>query len=252
MISALLWSIGAAIVVSLLALVGILFISINKRRLEKILLVLVGLSAGALLGGAFLHLIPEAVEEAMSLNLFIYILVGFVGFFFIERVMHWHHCHKTGSCEVHDLKTFKYMNLIGDSIHNFIDGLIIAASFLVNTALGISTTIAIIAHEIPQEIGDFGVLVYGGWSRSKALFFNFLTALTSVAGAIVGYFLASATEHFTIFLVPFAAGGFIYIAASDLIPELHREARLKKSLMSFLFFLIGIGLMLGLKLVFES
>ena len=142
------------------------------------------------------------------------------------------------------------MNLIGDGIHNFIDGLIIAASFVINFPLGIATTIAVIAHEIPQELGDFGVLVYGGFTKLKALFFNFLTALTAILGAVIGFFLAGSVEGFVPFLIPFAAGGFIYIAASDLVPELHKEADLKKSILSFIFFLLGIIFMYVIKIIF--
>jgi len=145
---------------------------------------------------------------------------------------------------------FTYMNLIGDSIHNFIDGMVIAASFVANFSLGIVTTAAVVAHEIPQELGDFGVLIYGGFTRFKALLFNFLTALTAVAGAVVGFFLSEAAENFVLFLLSFTAGGFIYIAASDLVPELHKEADIRKSILSFAFFLIGIILMYWFKIIF--
>jgi len=143
------------------------------------------------------------------------------------------------------------MNLIGDAVHNFIDGIIIAVSFLVNINMGIVSTIAIIAHEIPQEIGDFGVLIYGGFTKTKALFFNFLSALTAIVGALFGYFLSTSIEEVIPFMLPFAAGGFIYIAASDLIPELHKEPDLKKAFASFCFFVIGIILMLLVKFIFE-
>ena len=236
--SALLWAIGATIIVSLLSLIGIFTFAF--KQIKKILLWLVGLSAGALMGGAFLHLIPESIEEKSVAFVGLFTLIGFSSFFIIERILHWHHCHKYDvKCPVH---TFTYMNLFGDSIHNFIDGLIIVASFIMNIKLGIATTVAVIAHEIPQEIGDFGVLVYGGFSKLKALFYNFITAITAIIGAIFGFFLSS-VKGFVPGLLPFAAGGFIYIAASDLVPELHKEVKLKKSLMSFLFFLIGIALM---------
>jgi zinc and cadmium transporter len=143
------------------------------------------------------------------------------------------------------------MNIIGDGVHNFIDGLIISASFVTSVPLGITTTLAVIAHEIPQEIGEFGVLVYGGFSKMKALFFNFVSALTAVLGAIIGYFLAGYTSSFTTVLVPFAAGGFIYIAASDLIPELHKEEKLNKAISAFAFFLIGILFIYVFRTIFE-
>ena len=242
----LLWIIGATFIVSLISLVGAVSLAIKIKLLNKILLLLVGFSVGALMGGAFLHLIPEAVEASGLVFVGLYVLVGFSAFFVIERFLKWHHCHK-GKCDVH---TFTHMNIIGDGVHNFIDGLIIAAGFLVNIPFGIVTTIVIIAHEVPQEIGDFGVLIYGGFTKLKALVYNFLSALLAVIGAITGYFLSTVAEGFTVVLVPFAAGGFIYIAASDLIPELHKEPDLKKSILSFCFFLIGILFMYITKLVF--
>lgn len=243
--STLIWILLATFLVSAIAFIGILTLALKEKMLEKILLFLVALSAGALMGGAFLHLIPEAVEEWSSEYIFIFILVGFGFFFFIEKILHWRHCHKE-KCEVH---TFAYMNLFGDVTHNFIDGLIIAASFMVNIPLGITTTVAVAIHEIPQEMGDFGVLVYGGWKRNKALALNFLTALAAVVGGLVGYFLSSYTASAVLFLIPFAAGGFIYIAASDLVPEIRREASLKKSLITFGIFILGIVIMYAVKLI---
>ncbi|MEE9525960.1 MAG: ZIP family metal transporter [Candidatus Woesearchaeota archaeon] len=241
--TALIWAIGATVIVSLLSLLGIISLSIKEKLLQKMLLKLVGFSAGALMGGAFLHLIPEAIEVSTLSFVGLSVLIGFAAFFIIERFLYWHHCHE-GKCDVH---TFTYMSLIGDSIHNLIDGLVIAASFVINIPLGIATTIAVITHEIPQELGDFAILVYGGFSKLKALLFNFLTAIMAIVGAIVGVFLSSSIENFTAFLIPFAAGGFIYIAASDLVPELHKESKLNQSIMSFVFFLVGIALMLILK-----
>jgi len=244
---ALIWSICATIIVSLIALIGIISLSIKEKVLKKILLVLVGFSAGALMGGAFLHLLPEALEKTNYNIVVMALLSGFIIFFIMEKFLKWHHCHK-GKCDVH---TFTYMILFGDSVHNFIDGIIIAASFIVSVPFGIITTIAIIAHEIPQEIGDFAVLIYGGFTKFKALLFNFLTALTAVLGAVFGYFLSGLTENIIHFVLPFAAGGFIYIAACDLIPELHKEVELKKSLWSLSFFIMGILFMWLIKFVFE-
>jgi zinc and cadmium transporter len=143
------------------------------------------------------------------------------------------------------------MNLIGDSIHNFIDGLIIAASFIASTSLGITTTIAIAAHEIPQEIGDFGVLIYGGFKKKKAIILNFAVALTIVFGGIVGYFISEVINHATIYLLPFAAGGFIYIAATDLIPEIKKELDFKKYMATLIVFICGILIMWLIKFVFQ-
>lgn len=244
----LLWSIGATVVVSFISLIGIAALMIKKRILERILLWLVGFSAGALIGGAFLHLIPEALSGSSQENVFVYVLVGFSSFFVLERFIKWRHCHnQDGKCEIH---SFTYMNLIGDGFHNFIDGLIIVASFSINPGLGIATTLAVIAHEIPQEISDFGVLVYGGFSRARALVLNFLIALTAILGALVGFFLLS-IQDISQFLLSFTAGSFIYISASDLIPELHKEPKVKKSVISFSFFLLGALFMYLVRLIFE-
>ena len=240
MVNALLLIILSTLIVSLIAFLGILTLYLKEKLLSKILLSLVSLSAGALLGDAFLHLIPEAVETVSSEEVFLYVLIGFILFFFIEKVLHWHHCHK-GYCKEH---SFAYMILIGDAVHNLIDGLIIAASFLASPIIGFTTTLAIILHEIPQELGDFGVLVHGGFKKSRALFLNFLTALTALLGGIIGYFISS--ESVIGFFLPFAAGGFIYIAASDLIPELKKEVDFKKYILHFIIFLAGILAMYGL------
>lgn len=235
----------STVLVSLISLIGIAALTLKEKILEKILLALVGLSAGALLGGAFIHLLPEAAELASQNKISVYVLIGFILFFIIEKILHWRHCHKV-KCEIH---TFAYMNMLGDGIHNFVDGLIIAASYIVSIPLGIATTIAVALHEIPQEIGDFGVLVYGGYTKAKALALNFAFALTAVLGGIAGYALSGIIDNTTSFLLPFAAGGFIYISASDLLPEIKKEKSLKKSMLSLLVFLIGIILMFSIRLV---
>ena len=244
----LLWILGSTTLVSLLSLVGAATLIVKDQILKRILLVLVGFSAGALMGGAFLHLLPEAIEASSGIGVFMYLIVGFVVFFVLERFLYWRHCHER-ECSVH---TFSYMNLTGDGIHNFVDGLIIAAAFVFSVKTGFATTLAVIAHEIPQELGDFGVLLHGGFTRSKALFFNLLSALTAIFGALVGYFLSPLVENLVAFLLPFAAGGFMYIAASDLIPELHKEADTKKAFLSFVFFLLGILFMAAVRLVFAG
>ena len=248
MIPQLVYIILTTFAIALIAFVGIFTLAMKDKLLNKILLILVSLSAGALMGGAFLHLLPEAVEESEGINAFIIVLVGFLLFFLIEKVLHWRHCHK-GKCDVH---TFHYMNLIGDSVHNFIDGLIIAASYIASAPLGLTTTIAIAAHEIPQEIGDFGVLVYGGFAKKKALVLNFVVALTIVFGGIVGYFISKSTEQAVPFLLPFAAGGFIYIAATDLVPEIRKEVDIKKSMATIFVFVLGIVIMWAIKILFEG
>ncbi len=215
---------------------------VKKNLLKKITLFLVSFSAGSFMGGAFFHLLPEATKNLEADKLFSIVLFSFVLFFLMEKLLHWRHCHK-GDCSVH---SFGYMNLVGDSIHNFIDGLIIASTFMVDPTIGIVTTFAIAFHEIPQEIGDFGVLVHAGFKKSKALLLNYLVALTVVFGGIIGVFISSRVESIVPLLLPLAAGGFIYIASSDLMPEIRNETNLKKSILSFLFFLLGISMMFTL------
>ena len=222
--------------VSLISLIGILTFAVNDKLLQKITFSLIGFSAGALIGGAFLHLLPEALKETNNTAVFYYLILGLVLFFLLERYVHWRHCHEE-NCDIHP---FTYLNLIGDGLHNFIDGMVIAASFLVSFKLGAVTTMAIVLHEIPQELGDFGVLIFGGFSKQKALFYNFLIALTAMLGAVAGYFIIGFTKGFSHFIMPLTAGGFIYIATSDLIPEIHKETDLRRSSLAFIAFLLGI------------
>lgn len=232
----LIWILSATALVGLISLIGILTFGIKTKAFEKFLILIVGFAAGALIGSAFLHLLPEAMESCQPERVFFYALIGFTIFFLMERYFYWRHCHD-GVCDVH---TFTYLNLIGDGIHNFTDGLIIAASFITDIKLGIITTLAVIFHEVPQEMGDFGVLVYGGFSKSRALLFNFICALMAVLGAVIGYALSNITKNASLFLISFTAGGFIYIAASDLIPELHRQKDAKRSNIAFVTFVLGL------------
>jgi len=241
---ALFYSLLAALSVSAISLIGILVIGTSKKKLEAVLFYLVSFSAGSLLGGAFFHLLPEALEDADALGVFEVVLVGFLLFFVLERVLRWRHCHKI-DCDTH--KILGYQNLAGDGIHNFIDGLIIISAFFVDVSLGFAVTLSVILHEIPQEIGDFGVLLYSGFSKMKAIVFNLLSALLSIVGVLVGFVLITRIESVVGLLLPFAAGGFLYIAASDLIPELHREKDVKKSLIASIFFALAILFMLILK-----
>ncbi|MFH1257289.1 MAG: ZIP family metal transporter [Candidatus Diapherotrites archaeon] len=241
---ALLWILAATIANSLVAFVGAFSLFISKEKLESILLALVGFSAGALLSGAFFHLLAESLEQLPVMEAFAYLFVGFIVFFLLERFLYWHHCHE-GKCDVH---AFSYMILFGDAMHNFIDGLVIAASFLVNSGFGIVTTLIIIGHELPQELGDFGVMVFGGMERKKALFYNFVAQMASILGGILGFFFIGGTGIVPL-LLPFAAGGFIYIGASDLIPQLHKEKSFKKYFGSFAFFLAGIAFMVSIKIL---
>ena len=241
------YTIVSVVIISLISLVGIFFLTLNKNFLNKILLFLVSLSAGSLFGGAFLHILPEVTEESgFTLTISLSVLAGILFFFVIEKIVHWRHCHiPTSSNHPHHLAP---MNLIGDGIHNFVDGLIIAGSYLISIPVGIATTVAVITHEIPQEIGDFGVLLYAGYSKAKALFFNFLSALLALVGALIGLMISSGSEKFALMILPFAAGGFLYIAVSDLLPELHKHCGTKDTILHFLAMVLGIFLMLLLKL----
>ncbi len=234
----------ATFIVSLIAFVGILTFLLREEWLKKALLILVALSSGALLGGAFLHLLPEAISNlGAGLNVFLYLLLGFCLFFVLEQFLHWHHQHD----EAHSVKPFTYLILVSDGVHNFIDGLVIAASFIVSYPVGIVTTLAVASHEIPQELGDFGALVYGGFSKKRALVFNYISAITAIAGGVTGYFASSIMPTAIVYLLPFAAGNFIYIAAADLIPEIKHAVSVRRSIIHFCVFLVGIGIMLAAK-----
>ncbi len=242
-----LYTLVSVLVVSLISLIGVLTLSIKTDRLNKLLLYMVSFSAGALFGDAFLHLLPEAAQSVFSLTVSLSVIFGIVFSFILEKFIHWQHCHlPTTKTHSHP---FAFMNLFGDGVHNFIDGLIIGAAYVVSVPVGLATTLAVVLHEIPQEIGDFGILLHGGFSRTKALLFNFLTALTAFLGAIVALLASSFVEKTTLYLVPFAAGTFIYIAGSDLIPELHKEVRVRKSLIQLATFCAGVGVMVLLLLI---
>ncbi len=231
--------------ISLCVFVAVAFLYFNDKWLSKILLSLVSLSAGALMGGAFIHLLPESFSKVGYENSGLIVLVAFLFFLVMEKFLHWRHCHKE-SCGVH---SFGKINLLGDSLHNFIDGLVIAAAFITDINIGIATTLAIALHEIPQEIGDFGVLLYAGYEKKRALILNYVVALTVVMGGIFGYLFNFLITGVMPYLLPFAAGGFIYIGASDLIPEIRKEESIRKSIFNILIFVIGILLMLFIKLI---
>jgi zinc and cadmium transporter len=243
------YTLASVVVVSVISLVGILAFSLNEKILRKLLILFVSFSAGALLGDAFIHLLPDIVErEGFSLAISLFILFGIFIFFIVEKLINWRHCHDI-ACETHS-QTFTYMNLVGDSVHNFIDGMVIAGSYLVSIHLGLATTLAVLFHEVPQEIGDFAVLVYGGFKKSKAVMFNLLAASFAVLGAVLMLGLETYISYLPIFLVPFTVGGFIYIASSDLIPELHKEVRPWVSLAQIIALITGVGIMVILT-VFE-
>lgn len=250
MIQSMLYSLGSVALISLVSLLGLVTFRIKTHHLHRTLIYLVSFSAGALLGDALIHLLPEAVEEVgFTANISIYILAGIIFSFIVEKFIHWRHCHVPTSEEhPHPLAT---MNLFGDAVHNFIDGIIIATSYLVSIPLGIATSLAVLFHEIPQEIGDFGVLLHSGFSKGKALWYNFLTATTSVLGVGVAFWLKDFSDTMLQWLIPFAGGTFIYIASADLIPELHKETKMNRSFVQLMFFIGGIAVMYGLLVFLE-
>lgn len=236
----------ATLIISSGSLIGLLILSASDGFLKKILLYLVSLSAGTLMGGAMFHLLPESIEKLGNTIPFYVAVSSFLLFFLIEKLLRWHHCHDQ-DCKKHDHQSLGYLNLIGDLVHNFIDGLVIAATFLFNPGIGITTTLAIGIHEIPQEIGDFGVLLHSGFNKQKALIANLAVSLSVVLGGIVGYFSVRSVQSLIPYLLPFAAGGFLYISASDLMPEIKKEVQPRKTLLSLFMFLVGLAIMLLLK-----
>ena len=237
---------GGVFLVSALSLIGIFFLSLSAALLNRIIFWLVGLSTGALIGDSFFHLLPEAAAKNDGLATWLYVIFGLLIFFILEKIIHWRHCHvPTSAVHPHPVGV---MNLVGDSLHNFFDGVIIAGSFLITPLLGLTTLIAVVAHEIPHEIGNFGILVYAGYARRRALFLNFLTALVAMLGALAAVVFGPKIGGFDLFIVPFTAGGFIYIATADLIPELKKETAARRSLLQLLCILIGLALMLALKI----
>jgi len=241
------YTIASVFIVSLLSLIGIFTLMLSREKLNQLTLFLVSLSAGTLLGDSFLHLIPEAAaKNGDQPDIWLWLLFGILTFFILEKVIHWRHCHLiTTESHPHPVGM---MNLVGGGLHNFIDGMIIAGSYLIDFNLGLATTIAVISHEIPRELGDFAILIYAGYTKFKALFYNFISAAVSIAGAILALIIGGRIENFTTFIIPFTAGGFIYIATSDLFPELRKDNdKLYKALIQLANIMIGIGIMLILK-----
>jgi len=222
---------------SVLSLIGVVFFFFRENLIKRIIFPLVSFSAGALLAGALLHLIPEALEElaGQEQTVFLLVIVGFALFFLLEQFIHWHHCHKTDCTDKHPVT---YLILLADGMHNFLGGLAIGSAFMVDVRLGVITWLVAAAHEIPQELGDYGILINGGWKKSKALIANFISASTMVLGGLLAYFLADKIN--IVYLLPFAAGNFIYIAASDLIPEVKHRDKIWHNILHFITFSAGI------------
>jgi zinc and cadmium transporter len=235
------YSLISVLIVSAASLVGIVTLGLNHDRLKSILFYLVSFSAGALLGDVFIHVIPALGENGFSAKTGIDFLIGIVVFFILERFIHWQHSHG----EEHDERVHSsvYLTMVGDSLHNFIDGMVIAASFLASPTLGIASTIAVILHEIPQEIGQYAILIHGGWGKAKALWYNLLSALTSVIGALIVLVFTQNLDGAPPFLLAFAGASFIYIALSDIVPQLHKEESTRKSVYQIIWLIAGIVVM---------
>ncbi len=243
-----LYALISVIIVSSISLLGSFALSLRDGLLRKYLFVLISLAAGALLGDAFIHLIPEAFEEITNpLLVSLAILGGIFLFFILEKVLHWHHHGE--DTDVDHIHPVGKMVLLSDGFHNFIDGLIIASAYMVSIPIGIATTVAVILHEIPQEIGDFGVLIHAGYSKMRALWLNFLSGFFAVLGVVVGLIIGAGAENIIVWFLPIAAGGFIYIAMADLIPELHKTKEPSHSFLQIVIILIGIGSMIALTLL---
>jgi zinc and cadmium transporter len=237
------YTLASVVGISLLSLVGIVFLATDRARLQKILLVLVSFAVGGLTGDAFIHLIPEAFRElGLELSTSLLILLGVVMFFAVERLIRWHHCHL--GPHTHHVHPVAALNIIGDGVHNFLDGAVIGASYLVSFPIGLTTTLAVVLHEVSQEIGDFGILVHAGFSVRRALLFNLLSALTSILGALLALAVGPHLQMFAAVMLPIAAGGFIYIAGSDLIPQIQEACEDVRGILThFVSILLGIGLM---------
>jgi zinc and cadmium transporter len=244
------WILLSVFVVSLISFIGAFTLAINDKLLKRMLTLMVSFAAGGMLAATFLDILPEALDKAGIEKTMIYTMLGIAIFFVVEKFLYWYHCH-SGACHhenmnhhfskghKHLVAPMAYLNLAGDSVHNFLDGMVIAVAYVVNWKMGIIVTLGVIFHEIPQEIGDFSVLIYAGLTKARALFYNFLIALTAVVGALVGYYFGE-LDSFTSYMLPIAAGNFLYIALSDLMPELHIENSVKRNIGQLAFFMLGI------------
>jgi zinc and cadmium transporter len=230
---------GFGFLMSLIAIIGGLFILLPEATLKRWLKPLVAFSAGSLLGGAFFHMLPHALGAAgPGSSVMLWVVVGFTAFFALDQLLEWHHCHRLPSEHIQPLGP---LLLVADGVHNLLGGLAIGAIFLVDIRAGIAAWIAAALHEIPQEIGDFGAIVHAGYSHRRALFYNFLSALTFPLGGVVAYVIGqSMSVHF---LVALGAGNFLYIAGADLIPEVKRAEKLRETGIRFVFFVLGVSLL---------
>jgi zinc and cadmium transporter len=254
------------------SLIGVFMISIKEKTLDSILFILVAFGTGAIFSTALFSLIPEALHHLEELNakgaafnenfLFIIVILGFIMFFIIERFIYWFHGHahekenqlvcytdKTGMVDTYfeksgNIKSFAVLNLLGDALHNFLDGIVIMVAFLSGITNGIIVTLAVLFHELPQEVGDFGILMYGGFTKKKALSFNFISAMVALLGGVIALFLSNTIDGFNFFMLAFSGGGFLYIACTELMPELLKQKDLRKSIIQTMIFFVGVLLII--------
>lgn len=254
------YALASVFIVSLISLVGIFGLSFNDRILRKYIFVLTSIAVGALFGDAFVHLIPEAFEGSSNPALVsLFLILGVMTFFILEKFLHWHHHTSVGEIHKHEqllhedhshkMKPLGVLVLTSDSVHNFIDGVVIGVSYMVSIEVGIATTIAVLLHEIPQEISDFGLLIHAGFTKARAIFLNFATALFAIVGTLIAFLIHTVSGEVMSLIAAFAAGNFIYIAGSDLVPELHKTVSLKRSLVQFCAVMFGIIIMFALLLL---
>lgn len=245
-----LYTILSVLGISAISLIGVFALSLNRDFLNKILFVLIAVAVGAFFGDAIIHLIPESFSKLSAVEGPFYVLLGIVVFFSLEKFLRWQHAHDTN---IEDGEECTHpvgpLVIFSDGIHNAIDGAIIAASFMISIEIGIVTTIAIALHEIPQEISDFALLLHAGYSKGRAILYNFLSSLVAVLGAVIALLALSTTENILPALTAFAAGSFLYIAGSDLVPELHKKKRMSESFIQLISILVGIGIMFVLLLL---
>ena len=257
--SLLLWIIGSTVLISLISLIGVLTLTLRKGFLIKITSILVAFAVGSLIGVSVFDLIPEAFE-INSRAASIFLVVGILLFFGIERFVGWHHQHHKEDIDPKGFKDhhhehgkpFVYLVLTADFIHNFVDGVLIAVSFLINIPLGIASTIAVALHEIPQEIGDFAILIHAGLKPKKALLYNFFAAMSAVLGGVLAFFLASSIENLTVYLLGIAGGGFLYLAMTDLLPEINHEKKWKNTLAQFVAMVLGLLIIYSLSVLMPA
>jgi len=237
-----LYALVSTLIVSLISLIGVFLLSFKTKQLHRILILLVCFSIGALLGNTFFDLLPEAYIHIPNAKITGWLILGgFLVFFVLEQFLHiYMHKRKDG---IETIKTYGYLSLYADSIHNFTDGVLIGAAWMFTPEIGFATTLAIVLHEIPQEISDFGVLLQAGFSKRKALLNNFYVACTAVLGTIITLWIGEKVEQLSIYILPIAAGGFIYLACSSLLPEILKETTKKNFWIHLLFILSGLALM---------